>query len=104
MNKSAYFLDNFLQEEIGFLLKELDNNQKIIDNLINLLNGVTPKPEETNFSFESLKIKTTPEKASHINERTSSNKFSIVQDKNQLNVAKEQLTAAPSDTSTKTKY
>ena len=30
LNKSPYCLDNFLQEEIGFLRKELDNKQKII--------------------------------------------------------------------------
>ena len=30
LNKSPYCLDNFLQEETGFLMKELDNKQKII--------------------------------------------------------------------------
>ena len=49
----------------------------------------------------SKKIKNTSEKASHINETISSNRFSIAQNKSQLNVAKEQLIAAPSDTSTK---
>ena len=101
MNKSAYCLDNFLQEEISFLRKELDNKQKVIDNLINLLNGVTTKGEKTNFSCKSLQIKNTSEKASHINETISSNRFSIAQNKSHLNVAKEQLIAAPSDTSTK---
>ena len=101
LNKSAYCLDNFLQEEISFLRKELDNKQKVIDNLINLLNGVTTKRDETNFSCKSLQIKNTSEKASHINETISSNRFSIAQNKSQLNVAKEQLTATPSDTSTK---
>ena len=94
-------MDKFLQEEIAFLRKELDNKQKIIDNLINLLNGVTTKHDETNFSCKSLQIKTTSEKASHINETISSDRFSSVQNKNKLNVEKEQLTAAPSDTSTK---
>ena len=79
----------------------MDNKQKIIDNLINLLNGVTTRRDETNFFYKSLQIKTTFEKASHINETISSNRFSIAQNKNQLNVAKEQLTAAPLDTSTK---
>ena len=41
LNKSTYCLDNFLQEEICFFKKELDSMQKIIDNLINLLNSVT---------------------------------------------------------------
>ena len=93
LNKSAYCLDNFLQEEISFLKKELDNKKKVIDNLINLLNGVTTKRDETNFSCKNLQIKNT-------NETISSNRFSIAQNKSQLNVAKEQLTAAPSDTST----
>ena len=101
LNKSAYYLDNFLQEEISFLRKELDNKQKVIDSLINLLNGVTTMGDETNFSCKSLQIKNTSEKASHINETMSFNGFSIAQNKSQLNVAKEQLTAAPSDTSTK---
>ena len=70
-------MDNFLQEEISFLKKELDNKQKVIDNLINLLNGVTTKLDKTNFSCKSLQIKTTSEKASHINETISSNRFSI---------------------------
>ena len=48
-----------------------------------------------------MQIKNTSEKASHINETMSFNGFSIAQNKSQLNVAKEQLTAAPSDTSTK---
>ena len=30
LNKSLYCLNNFLQEKIGFLRKELDNKQKII--------------------------------------------------------------------------
>ena len=47
MNKSTYCLDKFLQEEIGFLRKELDNKQNIVDNLINLLNGITTKRDET---------------------------------------------------------
>ena len=54
LNKSAYCLDNFLLEEISFLRKELDNKQKVIDNLINLLIGVTTKRDETNFSCKSL--------------------------------------------------
>ena len=101
LNKSAYCLDNSLQEEISFLRKELDNKQKVIDNLINLLNGVTTKGEKTNFSCKILQMKNTSEKASHINEMISSNRSSIAQNKSQLNVAKVQLTAAPSDTSTK---
>ena len=68
---------------------------------MNLLNGVTAKRGQTNFSCKSLQIKTTSEKANHINEIISSHRFSIAQNKNQLNVAKEQLTAVPSDTSTK---
>ena len=79
MNKSKYCLDKFLQEEIGFLRNELDSKQKIIDNFINLLNSATTKPEETNFSCKSLQIKTTSEKASHIHETISSNRFSIAQ-------------------------
>ena len=55
----------------------------------------------TNFSCKRLQIKNASEKACHINETISSSRFSIAQNKNQLNVAKEQLTAAPSDTSTK---
>ena len=55
----------------------------------------------TNFSCKRLQIKNASEKACHINETISSSRFSIDQNKNQLNVAKEQLTAAPSDTSTK---
>ena len=82
MNKSTYCLDKFPQEEISFLRKELDKEQKIIDNLINSLNGVTTKCVETNFSCKSLQIKTTSEKASHINETISSNGFSIAQNKN----------------------
>ena len=82
----------------------MDNKQKIIHNLINLLNGVTAKRDETNFSCKSLQIKTTSEKAGHINKTISSNRSSIAQNKNQLNVAKEQLTAAPSDTSTKQNF
>ena len=101
LNKSAYCLDNFLQEEISFLRKELENKQKVIDNLINLLNVVTTKRDETNFSCKSFQIKNTSEKASHINETISPDRFSIAQNKSQLNVAKEQLTATPSDTSTK---
>ena len=92
-------MDNFLQQEISFLRKELDNKQKVIDNLMNLLNGVTTKRDETNFSCKSLQIKNTSEKASHINETISFNGFSIAQNKIQLNEAKDQLTAAPSDTS-----
>ena len=97
LNKSAYCLDNFLQEEISFLRKELDNKQKVIDNLINLLNGVTTKRDEKNFSCKNLQIKNT-------NETISSNRFSIAQNKSQLNVAKEQLTAAPSDISTNREF
>ena len=41
------------------------------------------------------------EKPSHINETISCKRFSIAQNKSQLNVAKEKLIAAPSDTSTK---
>ena len=78
---------------------ESDNQQTIIDNFINLLNGVTTKYEETNFSCKRLQIKTTSGKASHINETISFNRFSIAQNKNQLNVAKEQFTVAPSDAS-----
>ena len=90
LNKSAYCLDNFLLEEISFLRKELDNKQKVIDNLMNLLNGVTTKRGETNLSCKSLQIKNTSEKASYINETISSNRFSIAQTKSQLlNVAKE---------------
>ena len=62
LNKSAYCLDNFLQEEISFLRKELDNKKKVIDNLINLLNGVTTKRDETNFSCKNLQIKNTSER------------------------------------------
>ena len=47
-----------------------------------------------------MQIKTTSEKASHINETISSNRFTIVQNKNQSKVVKEQLTAALSDTCT----
>ena len=101
LNKSTYCLDKFLQKEISLLRKELDNKQKMIDNLIDLLNGVTTKRDETSFYCKSLQTKNTSEKACHINETISSNKFSIAQNKNQLNVAKEQLTAAPSDTSIK---
>ena len=101
LNISTYFLE----EEISFLRKELDNKQKVIDNLINLLNGVTTKRDEKNFSCKSLQIKNTSEKASHINETISSNnaliKRSVARNESQLNVAKEQLTATPSDTSTK---
>ena len=43
LNKSTYCLYKFLQEKNGFLRKGLDRKQKIIDNLINLLNGVTTK-------------------------------------------------------------
>ena len=83
----------------------MDNKQKVIDNLINLLNGVTTKRDEKNFSCKSLQIKNTSEKASHINETISFNnaliKRSVARNESQLNVAKEQLTATPSDTSTK---
>ena len=95
LNKSTYFLEKCLQEEISFLRKKLDNKQKIIDNLIiHLLNSVTTKHGETNFPYKRLQIETTSEKASHINETIDSNRFLIGQDKNQLNVEKEQLTAA----------
>ena len=72
----------FLQEEIGFLRKESDNKQKINDNLINLLHGVTTKRDKTNFSCESLQIRITSEKANHINETISSNSVSIGLNKN----------------------
>ena len=106
LNKSAYCLDNFLQPTRGnqFFKEELDNKRKIIDNLINLLNFITTKCDETNFSCKSLQTKITFEKASHINETISSNRFSIAQNKNQLNVEKEQLKAAPSDTTTKQNF
>ena len=52
-------MDNFLQEEISFLRKELDNQQKVIDNLINLLNGVSTKRDKTKISCKSLQIKNT---------------------------------------------
>ena len=78
----------------------MDNKQKVIDNLINLLSGVNTKRDETNFSCKSLQIKNSSEKASHIDETISFNRFSMAQNKNKLNVAKEQLIAAPSDTST----
>ena len=94
LNKSTYFLEKCLQEEISFLRKELDNKQKIIDNLIHLLNSVTAKHDETNFADKRLQIETTSEKASHINETIDSNRFFVGQNKNQLNVEKEQLTAA----------
>ena len=45
-NKSTHGLDEFLQKEIGLTSKELDNKQKIIDDLIHLLNGVTTKRGE----------------------------------------------------------
>ena len=77
------------------------NKQKIIDNLINLLNDVTTKRDEAKFSCKSFQIKTTSQKANNINETISSNRFSIAQNKNQVNVAKEQVAAAPSNTSTK---
>ena len=54
-------MDNFLQEEVSFLRKELNNKQKVIDNLINLLNGVNTKRDETNFSCKSLQIKNSSE-------------------------------------------
>ena len=63
LNISAYCLDNFLQEEIGFLRKKLGNKQKITDNLINLLNAVTTKRDTTNSSCKSLQIKTTSAKS-----------------------------------------
>ena len=36
----------------------MGNKQKIVDNLINLLNDVTKKRDETSFSCKSLQIKT----------------------------------------------
>ena len=54
LNKSAYCLDNSLQQDINFLRMELDKKQKVIDNLMNLLNGVTTKRDETNSSCKSL--------------------------------------------------
>ena len=57
LNKSVCCFNNFLQEEISFLRKELDNKQKVIDNLLKLLNGVTTKRDETNFSCKSCKLK-----------------------------------------------
>ena len=101
LNKSTFYFNKFLQEEIGFLRKKLDKKQKVIDNLTNLFNGVSTQRDEINLSCKCFKIKNTSEKACHINETISSNRFSIAQNKNQLNLAKEQLTAAPSDTSTK---
>ena len=77
----------------------MDNQQKVIDNLINLLNGVSTKRDKTKISCKSLQIKNTSEKSSHINETINSNGFSIAQNKIKLNEAKDQLTAAPSDTS-----
>ena len=62
----------------------MHNKQKIVDNLINLLNSVTTKRDKTNSSCKSLQIKTTSEKASRINETISSNRFSTAQNKNQL--------------------
>ena len=62
----------------------MHNKQKIVDNLINLLNSVTTKRGKTNSSCKSLQIKTTSEKASRINETIGSNRFSTVQNKNQL--------------------
>ena len=94
-------MDKFVQDKIGFLKKKLYNKQKIIDNLINLLNDVTTKCDEAKFSCKSFQIKTTSQKANNINETISSNRFSIAQNKNQVNVAKEQVAAAPSNTSTK---
>ena len=94
-------MDKFVQGKIGFLKKKLYNKQKIIDNLINLLNDVTTKRDEAKFSCKSFQIKTTSQKANNINETISSNRFSIAQNKNQVNVAKEQVAAAPSNTSTK---
>ena len=67
----------------------MDNKQKVIDNLINRLNVVTTKGDETNFSCKSWQIKNTSEKAGHINETISFNRFSVAQNKSQLNVAKE---------------
>ena len=101
LKKSTYCLDKFLQDKIGFLKKKLYNKQKIIDNLINLLNDVTTKRDEAKFSCKSFQIKTTSQKANNVNETISSNRFSIAQNKNQVNVAKEQVPAAPSNTSTK---
>ena len=101
MKKSTYCLDKFVQDKIGFLKKKLYNKQKVIDNLINLLNDVTTKRDEAKFSCKSFQIKTTSQKANNINETISSNRFSIAQNKNQVNVAKEQVAAAPSNTSTK---
>ena len=70
--------------------------------MINLLNGVTTKCNKTNFSCNGLQIKSTSEKASNVNDETiSSNRFSIAQNKKQLNVAKEKSTAAASDIFTK---
>lgn len=78
LNKLTYYLDKFLQEEIRFLRKELGKKQKIINNLINLLNHVTTHREEKNFPCKSLQIETTSEKASRINDETISlNRFSI---------------------------
>ena len=54
LNKSAYCLDNSLQQEISFLKMELDKKQNVTDNLINLLNGVTTKRHETNSSCQCL--------------------------------------------------
>ena len=54
LNKSAYGLGNSLQQKISFVRMELDKKQKVTDNLINLLNGVTIKRDETNSSCKSL--------------------------------------------------
>ena len=54
LNKSGYCLDNFLQEQISFLREKLDNKQKVIDNLINLSNGVNKKRDEKSFSCQKV--------------------------------------------------
>ena len=94
-------MDKLLQKRIGFLREELDNKQRIIDNLINLLNGVTTTINEVNFSCRSLQIKNTSEKDININETIRFNRFSYAQSKVQVNMAEEQLAGAPSDTSKK---
>ena len=70
LNKSTYCLDKFLQEKNGFLRKGLDKKQNIFDNLINLLNGVTTKRDETNSSCTSLQIKSLLKKLAALMKRS----------------------------------
>ena len=53
-----------------------------MDNLMNLLNEVTTKRDERNFSCKRLQIKTIFEKTSNNNETINSSRFSIVQNEN----------------------